>query len=385
MASSVELKRVEKRFGTVEAVKAVSLYIEPGELAVFVGPSGCGKSTLLRLIAGLEAPSAGAIHIGERDVTYVHPSKRGIAMVFQSYALYPHMSVAQNMAFGLEIRGVKREEVRAKVARAADILQLTELLDRKPRALSGGQRQRAAIGRAIVREPEVFLLDEPLSNLDAALRGQVRVELARLHARLGATMIYVTHDQVEAMTLASKIVVVNGGRVEQVGAPLELYHRPANAFVAGFLGSPRMNFLEGSVTSAHARQVVVALPSGPVLLSRNGAGLAAGERVTLGVRPEDLRVLSDGSSYRNALEGRLVLAERLGAETLVHVALDAASEAVPVILKIVGDLPAGAPGAKLRLAIDPDKCHLFDSEGIAVSEPEGTAISEIAAKLPVSA
>jgi len=377
VASSVGLKRVEKRFGTVEAVKAVNLNIEPGEFAVFVGPSGCGKSTLLRLIAGLEAPSEGSIHIGERDVTYVHPSQRGIAMVFQSYALYPHMSVAQNMAFGLEIRGMKREEVRAKVAHAADILQLTDLLDRKPRALSGGQRQRAAIGRAIVREPEVFLLDEPLSNLDAALRGQVRVELARLHARLGATMIYVTHDQVEAMTLASKIVVMNGGRVEQVGAPLELYHRPANAFVGGFLGSPRMNFLEGRVTSANACQVAVALASGLVLLSRNGTGLAIGERVTLGVRPEDFRVLSDGSTYRNAIEGRLVLAERLGAETLVHVALDAASEAMPVVLKIAGDLPAGVPGVRLRLALDPEKCHVFDREG--------AAISKAAAKLPVSA
>ena len=348
VASSVELKAVQKRFGTFEAVKSVSLAIEPGEFAVFVGPSGCGKSTLLRLIAGLETPSEGSIHIGERDVTRVHPSQRGIAMVFQSYALYPHMSVAQNMAFGLEIRGLRREEIRAKVARAADILQLTELLDRKPRALSGGQRQRAAIGRAIVREPEVFLLDEPLSNLDAALRGQVRVELARLHARLGATMIYVTHDQVEAMTLADKIIVMNGGRVEQVGAPLELYHRPANVFVAGFLGSPRMNFLEGRVKSAHAQQIVVALASGPVLLSRNGAGLAVGDRVTLGVRPEDFRVLSEASAPRNALEGRLVLAERLGAETLVHVTLDAANEAAPVILKVAGDLPATAPGAPLR-------------------------------------
>jgi multiple sugar transport system ATP-binding protein len=391
VASSVELKAVEKRFGTFQAVRAVSLAIEPGEFAVFVGPSGCGKSTLLRLLAGLETPSEGSIHIGERDVTHVHPSQRGIAMVFQSYALYPHMSVAQNMAFGLEIRGLKRDEIRAKVARAADILQLTELLDRKPRALSGGQRQRAAIGRAIVREPEVFLLDEPLSNLDAALRGQVRVELARLHARLGTTMIYVTHDQVEAMTLASKIIVMNGGRVEQVGAPIELYQRPANVFVAGFLGSPRMNFLEGRVSFAHARQVGIALPSGPVLLSRNGAGLSAGERVTLGVRPEDLRVLTDGAAERpvlgGAVEGRLVLAERLGAETLVHVsleaaALEAAGDAAPIILKIAGDLPAAVRGAPIRLAIDPDQCHLFDAEGRAIAE---AAPRPAAAKLPVSA
>jgi multiple sugar transport system ATP-binding protein len=391
VASSVELKAVEKRFGTFEAVRAVSLAIEPGEFAVFVGPSGCGKSTLLRLIAGLETPSRGAIHIGEREVTHVHPSRRGIAMVFQSYALYPHMSVAQNMAFGLEIRGLKRDEIRAKVARAADILQLTELLDRKPRALSGGQRQRAAIGRAIVREPEVFLLDEPLSNLDAALRGQVRVELARLHARLGATMIYVTHDQVEAMTLANKIVVMNGGRVEQVGAPLELYHRPANLFVAGFLGSPRMNFLEGRVKSAGAQQVVVALTGGSVLLSRSGAGLAAGDRVTVGLRPEGLRLSSDSSVQCGALEGviagRLVLAERLGSETLVHVALDAASDAAPVIAKVGGDLPAAAPGAPLRLVLDPDKCQLFDSRGRAIRGAPlvEAAQSEASTKLPVSA
>jgi multiple sugar transport system ATP-binding protein len=396
VASSVELKAVKKRFGTFEAVKAVSLAIEPGEFAVFVGPSGCGKSTLLRLIAGLEAPSEGSIQIGGCDVTRVHPSRRGIAMVFQSYALYPHLSVAQNMAFGLEIRGMKREEIRAKVARAAGILQLTELLDRKPRALSGGQRQRAAIGRAIVREPEVFLLDEPLSNLDAALRGQVRVELARLHARLGTTMIYVTHDQLEAMTLAGKIVVMNGGRVEQVGAPLQLYHRPANTFVAGFLGSPRMNFLEGRVKAAHAQQVAVALASGPVLLARNGAGLAVGERVTLGVRPEDFRVLSESSVQRHvieeALEGRLVLAERLGAETLVHVHLDAAGEAAPVIIKIAGDLPAAAPGARLRLAIDPDKCQLFDAQGTAIPDTglndkasAETGLSDAARKLRVSA
>src|SRR5690606_4726559 len=215
--------------------------VEPGELIVFVGPSGCGKSTLLRLIAGLEEPTSGSIHISGRDVTRMHPSRRGVAMVFQSYALYPHMTVEENMSFGLRMQGMRKDEIRTRVERAAAILQIENLLDRRPRALSGGQRQRVAIGRAIVREPDVFLFDEPLSNLDAALRGQMRVEIANLHARLGTTMIYVTHDQVEAMTLASRIVVLNGGRIEQIGSPLGLYSRPANLFVAGFLGAPRMN------------------------------------------------------------------------------------------------------------------------------------------------
>jgi multiple sugar transport system ATP-binding protein len=367
--SSVELRGVQKRFGTTDALESVSLRVEPGELAVFVGPSGCGKSTLLRLIAGLETPTAGTLHIGDRDITTLHPSRRGIAMVFQSYALYPHMSVAENMAFGLEIRGMKRDAARAKVAQAAEILQLTELLERKPRALSGGQRQRVAIGRAIVREPEVFLFDEPLSNLDAALRGQMRVELARLHARLGATMIYVTHDQVEAMTLANKIVVMNGGRVEQIGAPLELYNHPRNVFVAGFLGSPRMNLLPCGVKLASARDVLVTLPSGSVLVSRNGSGVQGGDRLTLGVRPEDFRVLNDPSTPRNVIEGRVVLAERLGGETLVHVTpAAAADDAVPIVVKLPGDVPVGTPGTKLRLAVDPTRCHLFDSTGAAIRE-----------------
>jgi multiple sugar transport system ATP-binding protein len=377
VASSVELEAVQKRFGTVEAVRSVSLRVEPGEFCVFVGPSGCGKSTLLRLIAGLEAPSGGAIHIGERDVTFEHPSKRGIAMVFQSYALYPHLSVAENMAFGLRIRGMKRPAARAKVEAAAGTLQLGELLDRKPRALSGGQRQRAAIGRAIVREPEVFLFDEPLSNLDAALRGQMRVELARLHARLGATMIYVTHDQVEAMTLANKIVVMNGGRVEQMGEPLELYHDPANTFVAGFLGSPRMNLLSGKVLSAAPEEVRLGLAHGEVLLSRSGRGLRAGDDVTLGVRPESFRVSKEPALARDSIDGKVVLAERLGGETLVHVAL-APSDNSPLVVKLAGDVPSVARGAQLRLSFDPGRCHLFDASGAAIREPS-------AAKLRVSA
>ena len=242
---------------------------------VFVGPSGCGKSTLLRLIAGLEQPSAGTIHISGRDVTDVHPSKRGVAMVFQSYALYPHMSVTENMAFGLRMQGSRESRDRRAREAGGRNLQLESLLDRKPRALSGGQRQRVAIGRAIVREPDVFLFDEPLSNLDASLRGQMRAEIARLHARLGTTMVYVTHDQVEAMTLASRIVVLNGGRIEQIGAPLELYHRPANRFVAGFLGSPRMNFLAGKVVAADEHAIDVEVAGARVRVPHGAAGAAA--------------------------------------------------------------------------------------------------------------
>ena len=244
--SGVTLSRVTKQFGEVKVIHGVDLTVEEGEFCVFVGPSGCGKSTLLRIIAGLEATSAGNISIGARDVTDIDPSERGVAMVFQTYALYPHMTVAENMGFGLKMTGHPKAETDAKVAEAARILKLEQLLTRKPKALSGGQRQRVAIGRAIVRGPEVFLFDEPLSNLDAELRVEMRVEIARLHREIGATMIYVTHDQVEAMTLADKIVVLRAGRIEQVGAPMELYRDPDNKFVAGFIGSPAMNFLGGT-------------------------------------------------------------------------------------------------------------------------------------------
>ena len=243
--TGVTLKDVVKRFGDVQVIHGVDLKVEDGEFCVFVGPSGCGKSTLLRMIAGLEETSSGAIRIGARDVTQVDPSERGVAMVFQTYALYPHMTVAENMGFGLKMTGHPKAEVDRKVAEAARILKLEPLLDRKPKALSGGQRQRVAIGRAIVRGPEVFLFDEPLSNLDAELRVEMRVEIARLHREIGATMIYVTHDQVEAMTLADKIVVLRAGRIEQVGKPLDLYNNPDNKFVAGFIGSPAMNFVAG--------------------------------------------------------------------------------------------------------------------------------------------
>ncbi|MEK1902334.1 MAG: ATP-binding cassette domain-containing protein, partial [Rhizobium sp.] len=247
--TSVVLESVRKSFGSLEVMKGVDLTVEPGEFCVFVGPSGCGKSTLLRIISGLETQTSGKVFIDSKDVTYAEPSERGIAMVFQSYALYPHLTVAENIGFGLSLARRPKAEIAERVKQTADILQLSHLLDRKPKALSGGQRQRVAIGRAIIRNPKVFLFDEPLSNLDASLRSQMRIELTELHAKLGATMIYVTHDQVEAMTMADKIVVLNGGQIEQVGTPMTLYNNPASPFVAGFIGSPKMNLFEGEIAA----------------------------------------------------------------------------------------------------------------------------------------
>ena len=305
--SGVMLSSVVKRYGDTEVIHNVDLEIADGEFCVFVGPSGCGKSTLLRMIAGLEKTTGGMIRIGARDVTRLDPARRGVAMVFQTYALYPHMTVEENMGFGLRMNGHPKEEISRKVATASSILKLDDYLKRKPRALSGGQRQRVAIGRAIVRGPEVFLFDEPLSNLDAELRVEMRVEIARLHKEIGATMIYVTHDQVEAMTLADRIVVLRGGRVEQVGPPLELYRNPANRFVAGFIGSPSMNFLQGSVRGggisvpALKQDVAVPLPLP-----------ADGTEIELGIRPEHLRVDRNGSTFR------VELIERLGGLSYVH-------------------------------------------------------------------
>ena len=283
------LAGVEKAFGAVQVIKGIDLTVNPGEFCVFVGPSGCGKSTLLRMIAGLEGVSAGAISIGGTDVTWAEPSERGIAMVFQSYALYPHMSVRDNIGFGLSLARVPKDQIAEKVNQAAELLQLTALLDRKPKALSGGQRQRVAIGRAIVRDPAVFLFDEPLSNLDASLRAQMRLELTDLHARLGATMIYVTHDQVEAMTMADKIVVLNAGRIEQVGRPMDLYRAPATPFVAGFIGSPRMNLYTGELARAEGC-------------------------VTYGIRPEHLTLVAQGGKW----QGTVRFVERLGPDAMVH-------------------------------------------------------------------
>ena len=287
--SSVRLNAICKSFGAVDIIKGVDLTIEDGEFCVFVGPSGCGKSTLLRMISGLEEATSGTIEIDGRDVTGEEPSKRGIAMVFQSYALYPHLTVRENVGFGLSLAKLPKDEIRRKVDAAAEALQLTHLMDRKPKALSGGQRQRVAIGRAMVRDPKVFLLDEPLSNLDAALRAQMRIELSDLHAKLGATMIYVTHDQVEAMTMADKIVVLNGGRIEQVGSPMELYNAPVSAFVAGFIGSPKMNLYSGETAA--------------------GLGCA-----TYGIRPEHLALTADAPRWT----GTVRHVERLGADTVIY-------------------------------------------------------------------
>jgi lactose/L-arabinose transport system ATP-binding protein len=290
--SGVTLKNAIKRYGDTQVIHGVDLEINEGEFCVFVGPSGCGKSTLLRMVAGLEETSEGTIHIGKRDVTHIDPSERGVAMVFQTYALYPHMTVEENMGFGLRMTGHPKDEVRAKVSEASKILQLDDYLKRKPKALSGGQRQRVAIGRAIVRGPEVFLFDEPLSNLDAELRVEMRVEIARLHNEIGATMVYVTHDQVEAMTLADKIVVLRAGRIEQAGAPLELYRNPDNKFVAGFIGSPSMNFLEGKVGNGGIEVPALQRTVNPPcdLVQESGD-------VVFGIRPEFIELDHSGDTH----------------------------------------------------------------------------------------
>ena len=319
--SSVILKDLRKSFGAVDVIKGVHLTVEPGEFCVFVGPSGCGKSTLLRLISGLEEATSGVIEIGGKDVTHAEPSARGIAMVFQSYALYPHLTVRDNIGFGLSLAKLPKAEIKAKVEAAAEALQLMHLLDRKPKALSGGQRQRVAIGRAIVRDPKVFLFDEPLSNLDAALRAKMRIELSDLHRKLGATMIYVTHDQVEAMTMADKIVVLNAGKIEQVGSPMELYNAPVSPFVAGFIGSPKMNLYPGTA-----------------------AGEACG---TYGIRPEHLRLTDDAPRWT----GTVRHVERLGADTVIYLDVPGLGE---MVVRTDGDADP-AIGASQGVSPQPDR------------------------------
>jgi multiple sugar transport system ATP-binding protein len=362
--ATVTLKEIRKRFGKVEVIKGVSLEIQDRELVVFVGPSGCGKSTLLRLIAGLEEITAGDVFIDGVRANDIPAARRGLAMVFQSYALYPHMTVADNMAFSLRLAGVSREERARKVREAARILQLEPLLERKPRELSGGQRQRVAIGRAIVRSPKVFLFDEPLSNLDAALRVQMRVELTRLHDELKATMIYVTHDQIEAMTMADKIVVLNAGVVEQVGSPLELYHHPRNLFVAGFIGSPQMNFLASAVIAIGRNTAAVSLPGGKVIeIPVEDGHLREREKVTLGVRPEHVSLAKDGQ-----LRGEVLLVERLGAATFLHVKVDAGLFTV----QAAGEDPVQMH-ERVGLRFSPERCHLFDAGGKALTGREAAA------------
>lgn len=355
--ADLEITGLHKAYGNVEVLKDINLSIAHGEFVVFVGPSGCGKSTLLRMICGLDEVSSGTLAVGGEIVNDVPSSKRGIAMVFQSYALYPHMSVAANMGYALKLAKTPSDEIERRVRNAASILKIEDYLDRKPRALSGGQRQRVAIGRAIVREPEIFLFDEPLSNLDAALRVDMRIEFGRLKERLGTTMIYVTHDQVEAMTLADKIVVMNEGRIEQVGSPIELYDSPANRFVAGFIGSPQMNFLP--VTSVGGEHT---LPQGKITLPNLPADVSE-----VGVRPEHVRIGRDGIA---TVSGTIVTTEHLGSDTFALV--DVAADQRPVMVRLPGEqrLPSRST---VDLTFDRDAVYLFAANGAAVSWSDAKA------------
>ena len=350
--ATVELRQVRKHYGAVEAIKGVDLAVADGEFLVLLGPSGCGKSTLLRMVAGLEEITEGEIAIGGRVVNRLEPKDRDIAMVFQNYALYPHMSVFDNMAYGLKIQGLPKAEIKARVDKAAAILELGSYLERRPSQLSGGQRQRVAMGRAIVREPAVFLFDEPLSNLDAKLRTQMRVEIKRLQDRLGITSLYVTHDQVEAMTLAHRILVMNGGVAEQVGTPLEVYQRPASLFVAGFIGSPPMNILDGTLAASGA---TVELRGGHRLDLPRAVPGGAGHPVKLGIRPEHLAPAAERSGSRLRL--RVELVEALGADTVVHGRL---AEGDTLLVRQPG-LPSCTTGDVLEVSAPADAIHLFDA------------------------
>ena len=358
--ADVQLRGVHKSFGDKEVIHGVDLDVADHEFMVFVGPSGCGKSTLLRLIAGLEEVTAGEISIGGERVDELPPARRGCAMVFQSYALYPNMTVAQNMGFSLRLAKAKKDFIRERVRETAETLQITELLARRPRQLSGGQRQRVAIGRAIVREPRVFLFDEPLSNLDAKLRVQMRIELAKLHQKLGATMIYVTHDQVEAMTMADKIVVLRDGYVEQVGRPLELYHTPANLFVAGFIGSPAMNFMEGRIIEPSGDAVDVEVDGGLGIRipCRPGNDAERGAPIHLGVRPEHLNIEGHGDL---GIPGKVFAAERLGGETYVYVITREGKE---ITVHVPGDKGV-SEGDEILVGISSESTHLFGQRGVA--------------------
>jgi multiple sugar transport system ATP-binding protein len=354
----LSLKNVVKTFGMIEVVKGVNLDVSEGEFIVFVGPSGCGKSTLLRMIAGLEHTSAGDIVIDGKRVNDLPPVKRGIAMVFQSYALYPHMTVFENIAFPLRVEGASNDVIRQKVDKAAAILHLDQRLQQRPGQLSGGQRQRVAIGRAIVREPEIFLFDEPLSNLDASLRADMRIELTRLHKQLGATMIYVTHDQIEAMTMADRIVVLNAGHIAQVGAPLELYHKPDNTFVAGFIGNPRMNLLPVKCTGTSAQGVTVDFNGQSLTLPVAPRAGIEGASLLLGIRPEHVR-LGGGDA---AMEIAPSVVERLGQQTIAYVTLPGQESDFCMVLPGSQMVAVDAPVTVGFVAAD---CHLFDGDGKA--------------------
>jgi multiple sugar transport system ATP-binding protein len=361
--ADVELRGISKAFGASPVLRGIDLSVKDGEFLVLVGPSGCGKSTLLRIIAGLDEVDSGDVLIGGKRMNGVPPAKRGIAMVFQSYALYPHMTLRQNMAFGLQLAGKSRAEIETSVAAAADLLDITHLLERKPKALSGGQRQRVAIGRAIVRQPSVFLFDEPLSNLDAALRVRMRYEVARLHQRLKTTTIYVTHDQVEAMTLADRIAILDRGEIHQLGTAEELYQRPASRFVAGFVGSPQMNFIEAKLERATPSAAVVKLRDGSLIDVAVDAGTKSpGDSVTLGIRPEHLApATGDGG-----LAATIGLIEWLGNMQFAYVTTDVSDE--PLIMQ----LPPGQAldeGQALKIGATAADCHLFDSDGHAFPRP----------------
>ena len=360
--AGVRLEKAVKEYGASRVIHDVDLQIDDGEFAVFVGPSGCGKSTLLRMVAGLEDITDGKLFIGDQEMNAVPPAKRGIAMVFQSYALYPHLTTFENMAFGLRLAKRPKAEIEERVMRAAGILQIEELLQRKPKDMSGGQRQRVAIGRAIVRNPEVFLFDEPLSNLDAKLRVQMRQELAELHSQLKTTMIYVTHDQVEAMTMADKIVVLRAGHVEQVGAPLDLYHRPANKFVAGFIGSPAMNFVSGVVAEGGDKQAKVKLESASddiiVPLARP---IQSGEKISLGLRPEHTALVDNSQ-----LKGTVTVVERLGSVSFAYVKVGDSTFTVQAEGSEVI-----TPGAQVGIDLPANRLHMFGADDVSVTA--GTA------------
>jgi multiple sugar transport system ATP-binding protein len=371
----IALKNIVKLYDDKHPViHGIDLDIRDGEFVVFVGPSGCGKSTLLRMIAGLEDITDGELHIGGQLANDIAPAERGLAMVFQSYALYPHMTVYENMAFALSLAGHKKAEVRAAVERAAEILQITPLLKRKPKDLSGGQRQRVAIGRAIVRKPKVFLFDEPLSNLDASLRVQMRVEISRLHQELKTTMIYVTHDQVEAMTLGERIVVFNGGRIEQVGSPHALYNNPGNLFVAGFLGAPKMNFIACEAVACGPGSVAVRLPGGAVIdVEAQGESVAPGDRLTLGVRAEHVS-LQDGESAgghagNNVVDAAVSHVEYLGDVAIVYASMPGVTEMLAV--KLPAEAGLRQAGDAMRLHLPPQRCLLFDAKGQALARTFG--------------
>lgn len=366
--STVTLKNIRKTYTDTEVIKGINLEVEDCEFVVFVGPSGCGKSTLLRMIAGLEDITSGQLLIDGQLMNNVPPDKRGLAMVFQTYALYPHMTVAENMAFSLRLAGVPKAKRYERAKEVGRILQLEPFLNRKPGALSGGQRQRVAIGRALVRNPKVFLFDEPLSNLDAALRGQMRLELASLHESLQTTMIYVTHDQIEAMTLADKIVVLQDGKIEQVGAPMELYNHPCNRFVAGFMGSPKMNFLPVTAVSVRDSGTVLSLPEDArVVVPVQPRRLKVGDRATLGIRPEHIQI---DANYPT-LMGEVLVIERLGDATSLYVRVAGGNT---LVLQTDGNRRV-AVRDQVPIRIDGNLCHLFDTDDMAIPKSSRSALS----------